>query len=70
MIGHEVFVTGFLATASLMRYVTLRRKGVGESRNGKNIRDFNPFDAAYVAKIFEQLESKIELHILEKSISA
>ena len=26
MIGHEVFVTGFLATASLMRYVTLRRK--------------------------------------------
>lgn len=49
MIGREVFVTGFLATASLMRYVTLRRKGVGESRSGKNIRDFNPFDAAYVA---------------------
>lgn len=70
MIGHEVFVTGFLATASLMRYVTLRRKGVGESRNGKNIRDFNPFDAAYVAQIFEQLESKIESHILEKSIPA
>ena len=29
MIGHEVFVTGFLATASLMRYVTLRRKVLG-----------------------------------------
>ena len=50
MIGHEVFVTGFLATASLMRYVTLRRKGVGgESEWKKTFATLIPFDAAYVA---------------------
>ena len=42
----------------------------GEPEWKKTFTTFNPFDAAYVAQIFEQLESKIESHILEKSIPA
>lgn len=42
----------------------------GNTEWHKTFTTSKPFDASYVAQIFEQLGNKIELHILEQSVFA